>query len=219
MTASSKARLLRLLIASLAFALIAGCTTHRETSAPPDQPAAADDTVASAPAAPEAKIHISYAHPGDFLDSLSVTKYSSAQTLDVPVHDSGATLVRFDTGVVVWEFAVAKDLLSGVPMVGSGPKKYTPAEIKYGDLPAHFIASIPDSGPPEPLEPDHYYVFAVTRGSGAVSYEAVKVNGDGSLEAYEADPRAGSSFRLCCNVAADFTLTAPADAPPADSAP
>src|SRR5579863_10034153 len=78
MTASSKARLLRLLIASLAFALIAGCTTHRETSAPPDQPAAADDTVASAPAAPEAKIHISYAHPGDFLDSLSVTKYSSA---------------------------------------------------------------------------------------------------------------------------------------------
>jgi hypothetical protein len=38
----------------------------------------------------------------------------------------------------------------------------------------------------------------------------VKVNGDGSLEAYEADPRAGSSFWLCCNLAGDFTLTASA---------
>jgi hypothetical protein len=198
---------LRALITTLALALIAGCAAQHTTPATTDQPPAADQ--ASAPSTPEAKIHISYAHPDDFLDSMIVTKYSSAQTLASPAQDAGATIVRFDAGVVVWQFTVARDFLSGVPVVGSGGKRYRPGEVKYGELPDHFLASIPDNGPPEPLEPDHYYVFAVTRGSGSVSYEAAKVSGDGSLEAYQADPRAGSSFRLCCNVATDFRLTAP----------
>jgi hypothetical protein len=197
------------LAAMLVIALIGGCAAHQSAPPAPAQTPAADQRPVGGPAAPEAKIHISYAHRDEFLDSLIVTKYSSAQSLASPAQDTGATIVRFDTGIVVWQFAVAKAFLSGVPGLGSAEKGYAPAEVKYGDLPEHFEASIPESGPPEPLEPNHYYVFAVTRGSGSVSYEAVKVNGDGSLEAYEADPRAGTSYRLCCNVAADFTLTPP----------
>ncbi|MGH7933000.1 MAG: hypothetical protein ACREQN_07500, partial [Candidatus Binataceae bacterium] len=60
---------------------------------------------------------------------------------------------------------------------------------------------------PEPLEPDHYYIFEVSRGSGSISWEAVKVSADGSLESYVAEPRAGTSYRLCCNVGLDFTVT------------
>ena len=78
----------------------------------------------------------------------------------------------------------------------------------YGKLPANYASTVPESGPPQPLEPDHYYVFAVIRGSGATSYEAVKVNADGSLEAYAAEPRAGDSFRLCCDLAPDFLVNA-----------
>ncbi|MGH7880016.1 MAG: hypothetical protein ACREQD_11040, partial [Candidatus Binataceae bacterium] len=130
----------RTLTATLALILLAGCAAHRASSATPDEPPAADEGSAGAAAAPEAKIHISYAHPADFLDSTVVTKYSGAQTLALPAHDPGATIVRFDTGVVVWQFAVAKDFLSGVPVLGSAAKKYTPSEIKYGELPAHFTA-------------------------------------------------------------------------------
>jgi hypothetical protein len=91
------------------------------------------------------------------------------------------------------------------------------------------VQTIPDAEPPEPLEPDNFYIFSVTRKSGSISYEAVKVNADGSLEAYEADPRAGTSFRLCCNLSSDFTVVAPpavvdtppppADEPGGDNAP
>jgi hypothetical protein len=47
----------------------------------------------------------------------------------------------------------------------------------------------------------------VTRASGSTNYEAIKVEADGALEAYEAEPRAGTSFRLCCNLSAGFTVT------------
>lgn len=215
MTSMGEMVFLRLLAASitmiLVIATIGGCAAHQATPAISDQPAP-DQTASGGTAPPEAKIHISYAHRDEFLDSMVVTKYSSADALAARAQENGAAIIRFDTGIVVWQFAVAKAFLSGMPGLGSGEKGYAPAEVKYGDLPPHFDASIPDSGPPEPLEANHYYVFAVTRGSGSVSYEAVKVNGDGSLEAYEADPRAGTSYRLCCNIAADFTLTPP---PPA----
>jgi hypothetical protein len=146
----------------------------------------------------------------DYLSSLSVTKYSGAEPLKTDATKGGqATTVRFAGGVTVWQFAVEKGFLTGVPVIGATQKPYAPAEVKYGVLPAHFDASIPDSGPPEPLESDHYYVFAATRGSGSTSYEAVKVNGDGSLEAFEADPRAGTSYWLCCDIPADFAVTAP----------
>ena len=37
-----------------------------------------------------------------------------------------------------------------------------------------------------------------------VTREAVKVLADGSLQAYNAQPRAGSSYLLCCNIASEF---------------
>jgi len=188
------------------FALIAlltvGCSSHNELQ--PPSSSSADNGVGGA----DAKIHINYSHAGDYLASMSVTKYPTAEILQTTNTNNGAaSVVRFDAGIVVWEFAVEKSMLNGVPLIGHGENRYSPAEVKYGTLPDHFEESMPSSGPPEPLEPNHYYVFAADRGSGSISYQAVKVNGDGSLEAYEAEPRAGSSFLLCCNVAADFTLS------------
>ncbi len=163
---------------------------------------------------PEAKIHISYSTQGDYLKSLAVTKYSSADMI-APA-PGGASIVRFEGGVEVWSFAYQRSMFSDLP-IGGSPRAFAVAEIQYGVLPANFVESMPGSGPPEPLEPGHYYVFAVTRQSGSTSYQAVKVNADGSLEGYDADPRAGTSFSLCCNVSADFTLSepaAPVDLPP-----
>jgi hypothetical protein len=47
-------------------------------------------------------------------------------------------------------------------------------------------------------------VFQIDRQSGSTSYQAVKVLADGSLQAYNAQPRAGSSYLLCCNIATEF---------------
>jgi hypothetical protein len=204
---------LRKLAFASALIVVTGCASHHE---PPATPTAGATPPSDASSGAEAKVHINYSRPGDFLSSLIVTKYSGAETLKtVATRDGAATIVRLDGGIVVWQFAVEKSMLTGVPLIGPAEQRYSPTEVKYGDLPDHFVESMPDFGPPEPLEPQHYYVFAATRGSGSVSYEAVKVNGDGSLEAYEADPRAGSSFWLCCNVADDFTISAPAPAPAA----
>lgn len=163
---------------------------------------------------PEAKIHISYSHPGDYLKSLVVTKYSDAATIAPSAH--GASIVRFDGGVEVWRFSDEPKKFLDLSMSGS-TKNFAISEVQYGLLPSHFVETVPTSGPPEPLEPGHYYIFSVTRSSGSTNYQAVKVNPDGSLEGYDADPRAGASFSLCCNVADDFTLSAPAapvDLPP-----
>jgi hypothetical protein len=191
--------------------LASGCAAHKSTDRAVSQTEVnAPQTTDTAPLpGPEAKIHISYARPNDFLGSLTVTKYSAAQTLlTLDAKNSGAaSIVRFDGGVGVWQVDVDKSLLSDVPVLGRD-KGYSPTEVKYGAVPARFVQSVPDGGPPEPLEPDHYYIFTVTRASGSASYEAVKVDSDGSLEAYEAEPRAGTSFRLCCNVGADFTIAA-----------
>jgi hypothetical protein len=188
--------------------IAAGCGSRQPT--PPAPEAATSPADQQTPAGPEAKIHVTYAHPGDYLSGLTVIKYAGAQPLEtIPTKDGNAITVRFDGGVTVWQLAVEKSFLAGVPVIGPAERRYAPAEVKYGDLPAHFVASVPDNGPAEPLESDHYYVFAATRGSGSTSYEAVKVNGDGSLEAFEAEPRAGTSYWLCCNLPADFTVTAP----------
>ena len=160
------------------------------------------------PPGPEAKINISYSRPGDFLTSLTVTEYAGAETV---LTESGksrsASIIRFEGGVVIWSIGLQKKLLADVPVLGKA-KSYAVTEIVYGKLPANFVSTIPESGTPQPLQPDHYYVFAATRASGVTSYEAVKVNGDGSLEAYAADPRAGDSFRLCCDITADFVVNA-----------
>src|SRR5579872_4353340 len=203
-TRHSPARICLLLVACL---IAGGCTLGKKTAAPsstrPVQ-APGGDT----PPVPEAKIGISYSRPHDFLNLLTVTEYSSAQTVFT---DSGkglpASIIRFNGGVVIWQIGVAKGLLADVPMLGEH-KPYALKEVVYGKLPANFVSTVPESGPPPPLEADHYYIFTVVRESGATSYEAVKVNADGSLEAYAAEPRAGDSFRLCCNLAPDFVINA-----------
>lgn len=202
--------------------IVSGCALfHSKGGARVKSPVAPNPTEggSAAVASPQAKVHISYAQPNDFITSLVVTKYYNAETLlTSPGANGASSIVRFDGGAVVWQFGVDKGLLRGVPVIGAHEDRpYQIAEIEYAVVPKGFTQQTPESGPPEPLEPDHFYVFAVTRASGSVSYEAVKVNGDGTLEAYAADPRAGTSYRLCCDVAADFTITEPAassDQPP-----
>jgi hypothetical protein len=204
-------RLVRAFAIGLLVAALLGCSSRQQTAATGGPSGAIGPTSDNAPSpAAEAKLKISYARPDDFLTALAVTKYSGAQTLATSDTKSGsAAVIRFEGGVVVWQIGAEKSLLSNVPVVGrKEDKPYAITELKYGMMPAHFTATIPDGGSPEPLEPGNYYVFTVTRSSGSISYEAVKVNGDGSLEAYDAEPRAGTSYRLCCNIAADFTLTA-----------
>jgi hypothetical protein len=203
-TRYSPARFCFLLVACL---IAGGCALGKKTLVPwSTHPAQTSDD--GSPPGPEAKINISYSRPGDFLNSLTVTEYSSAEAV---LTESGkgppASIVRFEGGIVVWQIGVAKGMLADVPMLGEH-KPYALTEVVYGKLPANFASTIPDSGPPQPLEPDHYYVFTVVRESGATSYEAVKVNADGSLEAYAAQPRAGDSFRLCCDLAPDFVVNA-----------
>ncbi len=221
------------MIAALALMMtVAGCSLLGKKSAlppasatPPDQ---ASDT--TPPPGPEAKIQISYSQPNDFLDTLALTKYSAATTLTSTAADAGraASVVRFEGGIPVWQINIEPGMFSDMP-IGSSSRNYAVTEVKYGKVPPNFVQTIPDLGPPEPLEPDHFYIFSVTRKSGSISYDAVKVNADGSLQAYEADPRAGTSFRLCCNLPSDFTITAPptdldstspsAAPPPDDTAP
>jgi hypothetical protein len=186
--------------------LAGGCWSAKNTTSPARHPQQASDN--TPPPGPDAKIHISYSRPGDFLKSLTVTEYAAAETV---LTESGkgpaASIIRFDGGVVIWQIGVEEKMLADVPLLGEH-KSYAVPEVTYGKLPANFAATIPDSGPPQPLQTDHYYVFTVSRASGASSYEAVKVNGDGSLEAYAAEPRAGDSFRLCCDLTADFVVNA-----------
>ncbi|HKV54568.1 MAG TPA: hypothetical protein VJN94_07970 [Candidatus Binataceae bacterium] len=199
--------------------MAAACASHKTTQPASSATTAAAQSTDTTLPGPEAKIHISYSHQGDFLTSLVVTEYASADPLrDVAEgKDLKGTIVRFEGGVVVWQIGVEKSLLSSMPLIGKD-QPYAASEVKYGTMPPHFVSIVPETGPPEPLDPDHYYIFTVNRASGSTSYEAVKVNGDGSLEAYEAEPRAGTSFRICCNVAPDFVINAagnaPAEAPP-----
>jgi hypothetical protein len=187
--------------------IIGGCSAGKKAAvAPSDRVSQTSDN--SPQPAPEAKIHISYSRPGDFLKSLTVTQYSGAQTILAEAgKDADASIIRFEGGVVIWQIGLEEKMSAHLPMFGKR-KSYAVKEVIYGKLPPNFASTTPDSGPPQPLQPDNYYVFAVTRASGATSYEAVKVNGDGSLEAYAADPRAGDSFRLCCDISADFVVNA-----------
>ena len=89
-------------------------------------------------------------------------------------------------------------------LTGVGGSKYSLKSVEYAKVPSHFTQILPEEGPPEPLDRGSYYVFQIERQSGSVSYQAVKVLADGSLQAYNAQPRAGSSYLLCCNVTADF---------------
>jgi hypothetical protein len=136
-------------------------------------------------------------------------------------------VVRFDGGVPIWEFKADESTFGSITGVGAG--KYALKSIEYSKVPAHFTQVIPEEGPPEPLDRGSYYVFQIDRQSGSTSYQAVKVLADGSLQAYNAQPRAGSSYLLCCNIATEFPEPVvlpeanpeenppPADEPPPDA--
>lgn len=190
--------------------MISACgLSNHGAPAPAPSPDNGSNATNETPPGPEAKINISYSKTNDYLSSLVVTKYASANTIATDSKGSSgvATTVLFEGGVVVWQADIDPSTFSGLPGIGSR-RPYIVKHVKYGQIPQGFQQTAPDNGPPEPLEPDNYYVFSVIRASGSTNYEAVKVQADGSLIAYDADPRAGDSFQLCCNVAPDFTVTA-----------
>ncbi|MGD0671694.1 MAG: hypothetical protein ABSB13_06430 [Candidatus Binatus sp.] len=153
---------------------------------------------------PIANVAISYRRPGDALARATVIKYFGAEVIANHQRDASHTesVVRFDGGVPIWEFKADEGTFGSI--TGVGAAKYTLNNIEYAKLPPHFTQILPEEGPPEPLDRGAYYVFQIERQSGSSSYQAVKVQADGSLQAYNAQPRAGSSYLLCCNVTVDF---------------
>jgi hypothetical protein len=153
---------------------------------------------------PVANVAISYRRPGDALARATVIKFFGAEVIANHQRDATHTesVVRFDGGVPIWEFKA--DESSFGSLTGVGNAKYSLKSVEYSKVPPHFTQVLPEEGPPEPLDRGSYYVFQIERASGSTSYQAVKVLADGSLQAYNAQPRAGSSYLLCCNVTADF---------------
>lgn len=211
---NSGSRLLILGFAALAIAAT-GCSaasgTGAKASSSASHAAAAQPTASSqsesqsqgnqGSAQPTATVHISYAKKDDTLASLSVRQFSGARMLVTHVGSDGQSrsLVRFDGGAPMWEIKSERGMLS----LGSR-KEYAPGKIKYGKVPKGFTQEVPDNGPPPPLEPDSYYVFKIVRASGATDYEVIRIAADGSLQGYDAEPRAGTSYSLCCNVPDSF---------------
>ncbi len=153
---------------------------------------------------PVANVAINYRRPGDALARATVIKIFGAEVIENHQRDATKTesVVRFDGGVPIWEFKADEGTFGSLTGVGSA--KYSLKSIEYAKVPDHFSQVLPKEGPPEPLDRGSYYVFQIERASGSTSYQAVKVLADGSLQAYNAQPRAGSSYLLCCNVTADF---------------
>lgn len=177
---------------------------------------------------PVANVAISYRRSGDALARATVIKFFGAQVIENHQRDAThtASVVRFDGGVPIWEFKAEEGTFGSLTGVGSS--KYALKSVEYSKVPPHFTQVLPEEGPPEPLDRGAYYVFEIERASGSTSYQAVKVLADGSLQAYTAQPRAGSSYLLCCNVTADFpepvilpdtTQDTGAENPPPDQAP
>jgi hypothetical protein len=153
---------------------------------------------------PVANVAISYRRSGDALSRATVIKFFGAEVIANHQRDSSRTesVVRFDGGVPIWEFKADEGTFGS--LTGVGGSKYSLKSIEYSKVPSHFTQVLPEEGPPEPLDRGAYYVFQIERASGSTSYQAVKVLADGSLQAYNAQPRAGSSYLLCCNVTSDF---------------
>lgn len=188
-------------------------TAAAESPSASPSPAASAEAAAPAQQSPPASIQISYANPQDTLESLSVSSFTGANVL-LTRREGGdeSTVVRFDGGVPVWQLHANRSLLNPLSKLSS--KRYRVAAVDYAKLPDGFTQDIPDSGPPPPLDPGSYYIFKIERASGAVSYQAVRVNPDGSLQAYDAEPRAGTSYKLCCNVSSDFAEPSPPELRP-----
>src|SRR5882757_392536 len=153
---------------------------------------------------PVANVAISYRRSGDALSRATVIKFFGAEVIKNDQRDATHTesVVRFDGGVPIWEFKADESTFGSI--TGVGGAKYSLKSLEYAKVPVHFTQVLPEEGPPEPLDRGAYYVFQIDRQSGSTSYQAVKVLADGSLQAYNAQPRAGSSYLLCCNVATEF---------------
>jgi hypothetical protein len=153
---------------------------------------------------PVANVAVTYKRPGDALARATVIKFFGADVIANHSRDASHTesVVRFDGGVPIWEFKADESTFGSI--TGVGAAKYAIQKIDYAKVPTHFTQVIPEEGPPEPLDRGAYYVFQIDRQSGSTSYQAVKVLADGSLQAYNAQPRAGSSYLLCCNVTSEF---------------
>ena len=153
---------------------------------------------------PVANVAIGYRRSGDALARATVIKFFGAEVIANHQRDASHTesVVRFDGGVPIWEFKADEGTFGS--LTGVGAAKYSLKSVEYAKVPPHFTQILPEEGPPEPLDRGAYYVFQIERASGSTSYQAVKVLADGSLQAYNAQPRAGSSYLLCCNVTSDF---------------
>ena len=200
------------MLAALSLALVVAACGTQKRNPPSGRSPAANHQPAPTPANqsnPGATIQIDYSRKSDFLSSLTVTKFTGARLISVQpgVEKNGASIVRFEGGVPVWQIgadeSITREVLAEIPLIHAG-SKYALKQVTYGALPKNFLQTMPDSGPPEPIEVGSYYVFEVDRASGAVSFEAIKVQADGSIEAYDAQPRAGDSYALCCNLSPDF---------------
>jgi hypothetical protein len=196
--------LLAVLMAVLFALLIVGCSSKDDSDLNADDAAEAGEGEPLPPT--KASVEITYHRKGDTLTRAVVTKYFGAEVIENKQRDArhSETIVRFNGGVPVWEFKADRGLINEVSTLGAS-SKYIPKRIEYGKLPSRFEQVIPDDGPPEPLDRGAFYVFEVERASGSTSYQAVKVEADGSLQAFNAVPRAGSSYLLCCNVPSDFS--------------
>lgn len=186
--------------------IAAGCSYLRKFKSAPAESVVDDQTVTNAPAVP-ASVHITYVKADDTLQSVTVTEFTGASVLRTRKEgEAEAVVVRFDGGVPVWRFHANRSRLNPLT-IASTP--YHLASIDYGKVPSDFTQDIPEVGPPPPLNAGGYYIFAIERGSGAVSYQVAKVNPDQTIQAYDADPRAGTSYKICCNVSADFAESSP----------
>jgi hypothetical protein len=196
--------LLAVMMALVLVLFMAGCSSKDDSDLNTDDAAEAGEGEPLPPT--KASVEITYHRKGDTLTRAIVTKYFGAEVIETKQRDPRhtETIVRFNGGVPVWELKADHGLVSEVSTLGS-TSKYIPRRIEYGKLPARFEQVIPEEGPPEPLDRGAFYVFEVERASGSTSYQAVKIEADGSLQAFNAVPRAGSSFLLCCNVPSDFS--------------
>ena len=166
-------------------------------------------------AATPTSIQIDYAKPNDTLQTVIVSQYTGASVLrTMGKGDAQESLIRFDGGVPIWKFHANRNLLNPLNDIGKTP--FHVASIEYGKVPKGFVQDAPEVGPPAPLSPGAYYIFEIQRASGATSYQAAHVKSDFSIEAYDAEPRAGTSYKLCCKVSGDFPAATPAlEEPPA----
>ena len=179
----------------------AGCGARKAKATEPAEAAAAPQSQRT----PLVSIGVKYQEKNDYLRSIRVIKYTSAtllRTRRVNATET-ASVIRFHGGVPVWTVRADLGLLNRMPGLNYR-KKLSPPTVVYGQLPVQFAQVVPEKGPPEPLAAGRYYVFVVERASGTSNLEAVRIEPDGGVEGYAADPRAGTSYELCCNVRPEF---------------